>query len=287
MRHYPTRVGAAWINRRLDFVFNSTTRPVWLLAPGKGKWPTMVLNMSTSLQRKFFYFPKVYGRFYGNNSFANYLERTLTAGATFLEIGANVGFFTLLAAKLVGPRGRVYAFEPEPDICEALVRSARANSFAHVEAFELALSDHEAEAVFYRARDGTASSLVPEAPGHEQRYERTLRARLTTLDQLVSEGRIDPAGISVIKVDVEGAEVRTIGGMLATLPAAGYPPIWCEVRGPNGSTRAPDTYRGVHAQLARLGYEPYRWDAGAPVKISDADVMQRTDVLFQREASPR
>lgn len=279
--HYPMRFGAAWLNRRLDRFFDRP-EPDWMLAPGRGAWPTMVLNVASNLQRKFFYFPKVYGRFYGKGPFAAYLPHKLTSGSRFIEIGANVGFFSLQAARLVGPQGRVYAFEPEPVICESLTRSASANSYGQLETFQLALSDREDEATFFRARDGTASSLVPEAAGNERRYERTLTTRVTTLDKLVDEGRIDPKNVSLIKVDVEGEEVRTVGGMLETLVAASYPAIWCEVRGPQGSTRAPDTFVGVNAKLAQLGYRPFWWVNGTKRPVADGEVTARTDVLFER-----
>lgn len=280
LSRYPLRFGAAWFNRKLDRVFGAG--PNWALAPGRGAWPLMVLNLATSLQRKYFYFPTVYGRFYGRTTFNEFLVHKLAAGATFLDIGANVGFFALLAARLVGPSGRVYAFEPEPDICEALQRSASANGFDHLHALQLALSNHDGELTFYRARDGTASSLVPEAPGHEARYERTLSTRVSTLDAIVAEQQIDPARISLLKVDVEGEEPRTILGMLGTLRAAGYPSIWCEVRGPKGSSRAPNTYGPVRDTLATLGYQPFHWSRGTRRPLVDAEVVNRIDVLFER-----
>lgn len=279
---WPMKRGAAWMNRRLDRFFERPG-PNWLLAPGRGEWPTMELDVSVNLLRKFYYFPQVYGRFYGRAAFRRYLEQTLAPGGRFLDIGANVGFFSLLAARLVGPTGRVYAFEPEPRIHEALARSARRNGYEHLQVFQLALSDREDELAFYRARDGTASSLVPEAPGQERRYEQTLTTRVTSLDRLAREGRIDVAGLSAIKVDVEGEEVRTIAGMRESLAAAGYPPIWCEVRGPRGSTRAPNTYPGVRALLEPLGYRPFRWtDDGRRAPVVDAEVIERVDVLFER-----
>ncbi len=281
LTHYPVRFGAAWINRRLDRWFGSTEAN-WLLAPGRGAWPTMVLNTSTNLQRKFFYFPKVYGRFYGQGAFAPYVASKLTPGARFLDIGANVGFFSLMAARLVGPQGHVYAFEPEPDICEALKRSGQANELANLDVFQLALSNRTDELTFYRAKDGTASSLVPEAPGREGRYERTLTTPVTTLDDLVAAGKIDVTGVALVKVDVEGEEARTIGGMLKSLAAAGYPSIWCEVRGPKGSSRAPSTFVPVRDQLATLGYQPFRWEDGQRHPVVEHEVVRRTDILFER-----
>jgi len=279
--HYPTRLGAAWLNRRLDRWLAGPPR--WLLAPGRGEWPTMELDIATSHQRKFFYFPKLYGRFYGRTVFRDYLETTLTAGATFLDIGSNVGFFALMAARRVGPTGRVYAFEPDPEICECLVRSAKANTYSQVEAFQLALSDRDGELRFYRATDGTASSLVPEAPGREHRYTAAaLTTRVTTLDALVRAGRLDPRGIALVKVDVEGEEVRTVTGMRETLVAAGHPPIWCEVRGPQGSSRAPNTYVAVRDRLKPLGYKPYWWSKAGMRPVFDDEVVKRADVLFER-----
>jgi len=278
---FPTKLGAAWINRRLDRAFEDP-EPNWLLAPGRGRFPTMMLNVSTNLQRKLYYFPRAYGRFYGTNTFARFMRKELAPGGTFFDIGANVGFFSLLAASLVGETGTVYAFEPEPDICEAIAKSAEANGYTHLHALQLALSDHEGEADFYRARDGTASSLVAEVPGREQRYERTLKTRVTTLDKLVAEGTIDPRGVSLIKVDVEGEEARTVRGMRETLIAANYPRIWCEVRGPKGSTRSPNTYPGVLAVLQDLGYAPLIWSDTGRRAVEDADVEGRADVLFER-----
>lgn len=275
------RLGAAWLNRRLDRLLAGPPR--WLLAPGRGEWPTMELNLATSLQRKFFYFPKVYGRFYGQTEFRDYLETKLTTGSTFVDIGSNVGFFALMAARRVGPTGRVFAFEPDPEICECLVRSAKANTYRQIEAFQLALSDREGELTFYRATDGTASSLVPEAPGYEHRYDGgTLTTPVTALDTLVRAGKLDPRGISLVKVDVEGEEVRTVAGMRDTLVAADYPSIWCEVRGPQGSSRAPNTYVAVRDRLKPLGYKPYWWSKAGLRPVFDGEVVKRCDVLFER-----
>jgi FkbM family methyltransferase len=278
---YPIRFGAAAINRVLDVAFGSSD-PHWLVAPGRGYFPTMVLNVSTNLQRKLYYFPSVYGRFYGTNTFASFIRGRLKPGDTFFDVGANVGFFSLIAASIVGDSGSVYAFEPEPDTCEAIAKSAKANGYSRLHPMQCALSDHEGEADFYCARDGTANSLVTEAPGREKRYDRKVTTRVTSLDKLVAEGTIDPCGISLIKVDVEGAEARTVRGMRESLLAADYPAIWCEVRGPKGSTRAPNTYPAVLSVLKDLGYTPVIWTERGRRHVRDEDVVGRADVLFER-----
>ncbi|HUS31299.1 MAG TPA: FkbM family methyltransferase, partial [Kofleriaceae bacterium] len=278
---YPIRFGAAAINRILDGAFGGSDAN-WLVAPSRGYFPTMVLDVSTNLQRKLFYFPRVYGRFYGTNTFAKFIRGRLKPGDTFYDIGANVGFFSLLAAGIVGDSGSVYAFEPEPVTCDSIAKSAKVNGYSRLHAVQCALSDHEGEADFYCARDGTANSLVTEAPGREKRYERKVTTRVTRLDNLVAEGTIDPRGLSLIKVDVEGAEARTVRGMRESLVAADYPAIWCEVRGPKGSTRAPNTYPAVLSVLKDMGYTPVIWSEQGRRHVRDEDVVGRADVLFER-----
>lgn len=280
LAHYPVLRGAAWLNRRLDRLF-AAPQAQWLLAPARAGWPTMVLDVTHNLQRKFFYYPKVYGHFYGDTPLRRFLERRLVPGATYLDIGANVGFFALRAAALVGATGRVYAFEPDPRLHAALARSVAANGFTQLRTFPIALSDREGELPFYRSRDGTSSSLVFDATQQDRTIEATLPARVTTLDRMVERGELELARLDVVKIDVEGEEVRTVAGMRRTLTATN-PAIWCEVRGPKGSTRAPGTHAGVFAQLAELGYRPYLCDGDDRRPITAAEVIARTDVLFER-----
>lgn len=278
---YPLTFGAAWINKTL---FRRFTRPPsnWLLAPGRGLFPTMVLDVSTTLQRKLFYFPRYYGRFYGKSPLLHLLRTRLRDGDVYLDIGSNVGFFALHAAHLVGATGRVHAFEPVPELSESLRKSGAASALP-LTVHQVALSDRESEAMFFAAHDGTANSLVPETAGHEGRYERTLATRVTTLDKLVAEGAIQPSRIKLIKVDVEGEEPRTVLGMVKTLEAAKFPAIWCEVRGPKGSTRAPNTFPAVRESLAAIGYRPYLLSRTTRRSATEANVVRRADVLFERE----
>jgi hypothetical protein len=108
------------------------------------------------------------------------------------------------------------------------------------------------------------------------------------LDDCIGELDVDPRTIKLMKIDVEGAEARTVAGMLAALDAAGCPALWIEVRGPQGSTRAPDTYARVHELLAPLGYVPHRWRDGATVALGAHDRVEfREDILFLHPARVR
>lgn len=138
------------------------------------------------------------------------LSRLLAPGMTFVDVGANIGYFSVLAARLVGETGLVVAIEPGERNCVLLHRSATRHRLRNVRLHPYALSDRR-ETLVYLAQgsNGTITDLgdgddwpsggrlVPAAP----------------LDELVAGlDRVD-----VIKIDVEGAESRVLRGAAATL----------------------------------------------------------------------
>lgn len=281
-QHVPFRAGATLFNVLLSTIGKNGRAPNWLVSDGVEGYPAMELNVSSPFQRRMFYFPRAYWQRLMGLPFGRYLAATLEQGEVFLDIGANVGFYSLFAARRVGPSGRVFAFEPDPMTFESLRRSVRHNGFDWVSCVNAALSDREGQMPFYTVSDGSAHSLVPEIESRARRYSGRVEVRVTRLDDLTREGIVDPPRIDLIKIDVEGEESRTVGGMRATLEKFAYPRVWAEVRGPRGSTRAPDTYPAVARELRDLGYVPLQWKKGALRPVRDADIQGREDVLFRR-----
>jgi FkbM family methyltransferase len=133
------------------------------------------------------------------------LRDALRPGMSFVDIGANIGFFTMLAAHLVGPSGRVYAFEPYQLNVKLLYLSARVNAFEHISVFPFAASDAEGLLAF----DNVGSN------GHVTTPRADLSSVLTTT--LVYAARLDAVlrdvpRVDVIKIDVEGTEYRALRG---------------------------------------------------------------------------
>jgi FkbM family methyltransferase len=133
------------------------------------------------------------------------VRAALQPGMTFLDIGANIGFFTLLAARAVGPTGRVVAVEPFQSNLKLLYLSARANRFEHVDILPFAASDRSGLLAFENV-DSNGRIFEPRAE---------LRFLLTTT--LVYGARLDDvlrdvARLDAIKIDVEGAEYRALRG---------------------------------------------------------------------------
>ncbi len=280
-KHVPFRAGATLFNVVLGAMGKDGRAPNWLVSDGVADYPAMELNVSSPFQRRMFYFPRAYWERLMGLPFGRYIASTLQEGQVFLDIGANVGFYSLFAAKRVGPSGRVFSFEPDPMTFESLQRSVRRNGFGWVSCVNAALSDREGEMPFFTVSDGSAHSLVPETPNRADRYSGQVPVRVTRLDDLLREEIVDPPRIDLIKIDVEGEEPRTVAGLLATLAKFGHPRVWAEVRGPRGSTRAPNTYPAVARALRDLGYVPLQWKKGALRPVQGEAIQGREDVLFR------
>ena len=149
------------------------------------------------------------------------IRSLLRPGDHFVDCGANVGYVTLLASRIVGPGGRVDAVEPEPHNRARLVEHLAANDAKNVSVHPLALGEAEGTAEIYfpppRSNNhGTSSLYAPTADATPS------QVRVARLDDLV-EGTP-----KVIKIDVEGAEPLAISGMSRILSSPTPPAIVIE-----------------------------------------------------------
>lgn len=145
------------------------------------------------------------------------LRQFVPAGATVIDVGANIGFFTTRFARWVGPQGRVIAIEPERQNFLSLRRRiARARLESVVECVEAAAADRVGEARL---------ALNPFHPGDHRIAETGERVRTVTIDGLMAD---TDSGVSLIKIDVQGAEDIVLSGARATL-AADRPALFIEV----------------------------------------------------------
>jgi FkbM family methyltransferase len=136
------------------------------------------------------------------------LARLLKPAGVFYDVGANVGFFTVIAARLLGPRGRVLAFEPVPENARLVGRNAELNGFASVEVHEVAIARRSGEAEL-RLADYAGGAALGEAPPPPD-LKGSIRVRTLSLDDLLEAGSPPP---DVVKIDVEGAEMAVFEGM--------------------------------------------------------------------------
>ncbi len=140
------------------------------------------------------------------------LRRILRPGMTMLDIGANIGYLSLIAARSLGPRGHVYAFEPDPDNRAVLERNIRANAMACIEIVPMAVGRVAGSLDLHVNTDesGALSTLYAGAMAVHGGNWKTVRVEGTTLDAwAVACGW--PA-VHVIKLDIEGAELDALAG---------------------------------------------------------------------------
>lgn len=166
-----------------------------------------------------------------------------------LDVGAHVGFFTLLAGH-ANSGGCVFAFEPMPAIYERLTYNVALNRLSNVECFASAVGDFDGQAEFYHVADGlpSSSSLSREFMSSAGGAICSSKLPVLTLDQFVwgrGLGRVD-----LIKIDTESTEPQVLRGMTATL-ARDRPAIFCEVLQDRGSERP------LEEILRPLGYRFY------------------------------
>lgn len=139
-------------------------------------------------------------------------------GMCVFDVGANIGYYTLLAARAVGPSGRVYAFEPEPHNFELLTRNIAENGFTNVWPVNAAVSN-KAGAVRLHLDDANFGAHSFEAGSVPTPSGRSVEVETVRLDDFVEQARSFEAGI-LVKIDVQGAEALVVegGSRLLALP---------------------------------------------------------------------
>ncbi|NOK62888.1 MAG: hypothetical protein GFH27_549293n285 [Chloroflexi bacterium AL-W] len=164
--------------------------------------------ISTSIENSHQYEPAV----------SREIQCILESSQVFVDVGANIGYFSLLAASIVGPNGHVYAFEPNPDNCSLLRFSAAQNHFKHITVYQNAVADVaqtyilETEGSNGRIVSAQQASDTDSFTNNNPTLSKTLPRLYVTsvrLDDVLSELHT----IDVIKIDIEGAEPRAIQGM--------------------------------------------------------------------------
>lgn len=133
------------------------------------------------------------------------LESRVRAGMHVMDIGANLGLYTLLLARLVGPTGSVIAIEPDPELFEALDTNCRINGADHVERIHAAAAARPGSLTLYRSLVNAGDNRVG---GHSSSTTRRIDVQARTVDEIAGGRRLD-----FVKIDVQGWEGEVFRGM--------------------------------------------------------------------------
>lgn len=171
----------------------------------------------------------------------------LRPGDVFLDVGANIGYFSLLAASVVGSRGTVFAFEPDPDNYRLLKANIELNGMVHcIKAVEAALGDSSGEARLYLSENNLGDHQVYAGEG---RRSSVSIARHHGSEYL--EGRLQR--LDLVKVDTQGSEFQVIAGLMPLLQDLNSKPRLVIELTPHSLRQAGASGRALIELLATLG----------------------------------
>lgn len=235
------------------------------------------LCLSDHMQRRVFWMG------YYNLEIVPYLKREIHADMVFLDVGANFGEISLVAAKCVGLSGRVIAFEPMDGVANELELNARHNGLTQITLVRMGLSDRSAQHVpIYASCDqgtpGDQHKGLGSLFGNAADTKPVQQINVTTLDEWVAAHPIDR--IDMLKIDIEGAELPCLTGARHTLQTF-KPRLIVEIQEPTAVAA------GYHARdildfLAELGYTGHRIDRAGRVRPFDASKLDGVqNVLFE------
>ncbi len=140
----------------------------------------------------------------------------LNAGDVFVDVGANIGYFTVLAASRVGSEGRVYAFEPDPANFQLLERNCEHNTLtACVQLVEAGLSSADSAGSLYLSSDNFGDHQIYSTDSGRQQLEITLLQGANYLRDQFENYRLER--IDLIKVDTQGSEFDVMQGLMPLL----------------------------------------------------------------------
>jgi FkbM family methyltransferase len=201
-----------------------------------------------------------------------FVESFLRPGDVFIDVGANIGVYSLLAAQRVGPGGRVYAFEPVPGTAARLRQQVALNDLTNITVEEMAVSDAPGTVPIYLPPAGNSGMASLHAYTDELRAPVVVAA--TTLDAYTHGW---PA-VRLVKMDIEGAEWLALQGMqqlLATQRPALLLELEPTILGSMGHSAA-----AISEWLAALGYAPRYVQADGTLSTDSASSAGFHNVVF-------
>jgi FkbM family methyltransferase len=169
-------------------------------------------------------------------------------GMTVVDVGANVGLYTLEFARQVGKDGKVYAFEPSPGEYATLHKNVLANGYHNVTLVRKACSDKNGSATFY-LNEGNR--------GDNRLYDSKDGRKSVTVETVRLDGYLAGRKIDIIKMDIQGAELLALKGMRKTIEANKSIVLLCEFE-PSLLRACGSTPEELLSLLRSLGF-PFRY----------------------------
>jgi len=222
----------------------------------------MYLNPKDNIISKFLYMNKCW-----EPQETEYFKKIVLEGMNVIDIGANIGYFSILFSKWIGDRGKVFAFEPDPKNYELLIKNIQANKCTNISPIKKAVSNYDGKTFLFLSDENIGDHRIFDAnifPGDEIRNK--IEIESIRLDSFfLPEQEID-----LIKMDIQGSEMLALEGMNQILSRnhkiflfTEFWPIAIEKSG-----RSPKEYL---EKLHQLGFKIYSLNKNEKITISSYD----------------
>jgi FkbM family methyltransferase len=233
---------------------------------------------------------RIYYTGFHERSIGDVIRNTLKEGDVFVDVGANIGYFTIMAAKAVGVSGNVVSFEASPNTAKILKKNLDANQLRNVDVRNIAISDKVGMVkIFGSGPENLGQKSILENRGNV--VEAEVPCRPLSSDTL----GVDIRRIRLIKIDVEGAESFVVAGMIGLLDEPGFnSDIILEIAPqdldvPVAEFLEPFTSRGYKVVLVpnkqRLRHYFERAEEMNFVAVAPSSIISLSDVLLTRRLS--
>lgn len=234
---------------------------------------TMRLDMSSYLDRCVYYQGNY--RPWVIDQFVQYIQE----GDTVIDVGANIGSYSLRFAQKVGKTGRVFAFEPEPSVFQRLQDNLALNQTSNLEALAMAVADDAGELEFFVTPEDS------ENHGRSALFPSDWRARAvvvptTSIDRFMEDRNLRQ--LRAIKADTQGAEHKVLVGAARTIRELA-PLIFLRLNQSNSRVAGCDTAQSVEL-LRDHGYDLYVMDGKKMRRYADADCADDCTLIARKEA---
>ena len=213
------------------------------------------------------------------------IQRILSPGDVFIDVGANIGIHTLAAAQAMQGKGRVIAFEPYPPTARLFAKTIWINGFAPiVEIHSVAASNVQGERALYLGETSGHHSLFP-LDGPSLGDSLSVKVKVKTVDQIT----VDVPNATLIKIDAEGAELEVLAGAVALLNRSKHVGIIAEFGNSHLKRIGCDTREWL-SNFTKIGfyYQSIHPDTGvlADISVDELDKVSSINLFFARIESP-
>ena len=210
------------------------------------------------------------------------LRRIAKPGMRALDVGANIGLYTILLSKAIGSSGHVWSFEPFPPVANYLKQNIELNELNNVTVVEKAVAEKEGELdfnVFAEGCDVYNSLGAAYRPAEQLQSVRKIPVPVTTLDAYADQNGIEK--IDLLKIDVEGAEERVLNGAEQLIRRSPNVQIIMEIYEPSAKQCGCSSQRLVE-MLSGLGFSMFKIGLGGVLTSCSVEDFSGVYALFKR-----